>query len=66
MGESNRSDEAARTGSYCAHCLGPVEPQRRSCPGCGAGFYGSGRFDLLGGGQPSREFAFLFRADRPV
>lgn len=66
MIESERTHATTRTGSYCGHCLSPVEPERRSCPGCGAGFYGSGRFALLGGAPPSREFAFLFGADRPV
>ncbi|MFP8873357.1 MAG: hypothetical protein VCB42_02220 [Myxococcota bacterium] len=45
---------------YCARCLAEAAPRQIRCPGCRTPFTGAGRFDLMAGPTPSREFAFLF------
>jgi hypothetical protein len=47
----------------CARCLSPVRGRPDACPQCDTSFLGNGRFELLGGTTPSRDFAFMFRDD---
>jgi hypothetical protein len=61
MIDSNRQHGLGVHGHYCAHCLTRLGTRPRSCPGCRASFAGTGRFDLLWGELPSREFQFLFQ-----
>ncbi|MFP6641725.1 MAG: hypothetical protein VCC04_15880 [Myxococcota bacterium] len=51
---------------YCARCLTEAAPRQTRCPGCRTPFTGAGRFDLIAGPAPSREFAFLFDRSKGV
>jgi predicted amidophosphoribosyltransferase len=65
MAYPTRSSSSLQTEThYCARCLAEAVASQNRCPNCRTPFTGAGRFDLMPGPAPSREFAFLFDGDQ--